>query len=128
MNGYAALADAVLVVHVLFVAFVVAGQGAILAGLWRHWHWVRNLTFRLAHLLAIGVVVLQSWLGMLCPLTVVESEFRRRAGQPVYAESFIAYWLHRVLYYQADEWVFTALYSAFGALVALTWIYGRPAR
>jgi polyferredoxin len=128
VNAYTLAADAVLLVHALFVAFVVIGQALILAGLWRGWRWVRNFRFRVTHLAAIGIVVAQGWLGVLCPLTVLENVLRRRAGQAPYAHSFIGHWLQRIIFYEAEAWVFTALYTAFGALVVLTWIYGRPVR
>ena len=126
MNGYSLMADTVLMLHALFVVFVVLGLLLIMTGAWRGWVWVRNPWFRAAHLGAIGVVVLQSWLGVLCPLTGLEDSLRARAGQPGYAGSFIAYWLHRLLFYQAPDWAFIALYSLFGALVALMWIICRP--
>lgn len=126
MNAWSLLADFVLVVHALFVGFVVIGQALILGGLWRGWAWVRQRAFRLAHLAAIGVVVLQGWLGMLCPLTIIENALRQRAGQLPYTGSFIQHWLHRIIFYEADGWVFTAVYTAFAALVALTWYYAPP--
>lgn len=126
MNAWSLLADFVLVVHALFVGFVVIGQALILGGLWRGWVWVRQRAFRLAHLAAIGVVVLQGWLGMLCPLTIIENALRQRAGQLPYTGSFIQHWLHRIIFYEADGWVFTAVYTAFAALVALTWYYAPP--
>ena len=66
-------ADAILTLHALFVAFVVLGLCCILVGGYRGWSWVRDRWFRLAHLAAIGVVVLQSWVGVICPLTRWES-------------------------------------------------------
>jgi polyferredoxin len=128
VNGWAVVADAVLVAHGLFVAFVVVGQGLVLAGVWRGWAWVRSLRFRIAHLVSIGVVVLQAWLGVLCPLTVLENWLRLRAGEAAYGTSFVQYWLHRVLFYDAEPWVFTAIYTAFGALVVATWLLAPPRR
>ena len=66
----ATLADAILILHVGIVAFVVLGTALILIGGWRRWRWVRGFIWRLAHLLLIAFVVLQTWLGALCPLTV----------------------------------------------------------
>jgi len=77
----ALLADLMLVVHALIVAFVIAGQLLILIGWARHWQWVRNRWFRLAHLATIVTVVLQAWLGRLCPLTVWERWLRPRRGR-----------------------------------------------
>lgn len=128
MNPYGVLADAVLLVHALFVAFVVIGQLLVLAGLAWGWRWVRNRRFRLWHLLAIGVVVLQAWAGVLCPLTILENRLRLQAGEAGYSGSFITHWLHRLIFFDAAPWVFTAAYSAFGALVVATWFWGRPRR
>jgi hypothetical protein len=122
---YSLLADTILVIHFAFVVFVVAGFVLILAGLLAHWTWIHNRVFRIAHLVAIGVVVLQAWFGQLCPLTIWENELRRRAGQSGYSESFVEHWLHKILFYEAEPWVFTAIYSAFGVLVVLVWFLGR---
>ena len=123
---YLLLADTILLVHLLFVVFVVFGLALIFVGKWRGWCWVRHFWFRLGHLFAIGYVVAQSWLGAICPLTIWEMQLRAKAGDAVYAGSFIAHWLQRLLYYQAPEWVFTLLYTTFGALVAASWFWVRP--
>ncbi len=71
------LADLVLLLHVLFVVFVVGGLFLIFLGGVRKWRWVRKPWFRLAHILAIGVVVVQSWFAVICPLTTTR---KRLAG------------------------------------------------
>lgn len=73
------MADTILVVHVLFVVFVVFGLLAIYAGYFLRWRWVRNKRFRILHLSAIGYVVVQSWLGAVCPLTTWEMALREEA-------------------------------------------------
>ena len=125
---YLIAADAILVTHALFVCFVVLGLALIFIGKWRGWTWVFQFGFRLAHLLAIAIVVLQSWLGMICPLTIWEMELRAAAGDQVYAGSFIAHWLQQLLYYRLPDWVFAMLYTAFGALVVASWFWVRPRR
>jgi len=117
---YRLAADGLLVLHVSFVLFVVIGLLLILAGGYAGWFWVRNRWFRLAHLGAIAVVVLQAWLGRICPLTIWEMALRERAGDAVYRGSFVAHWLGELLYYDAPGWVFTFVYTLFGALVLLT--------
>ena len=120
------LADIVLVVHFAFVAFVVGGLAAIWVGAAAGWRWVRNPWFRWIHLIAIGVVVVQAWLGVICPLTTWESALRARGGDATYEGSFIAHWLNELLYFQAPAWVFTLCYSLFGALVLASWFLVRP--
>ena len=123
---YAFSADALLVLHVLFVIFAVVGLALIYVGNFLSWSWVRNRWFRLMHLLGIGIVVLQSWFGLICPLTIWEMDLRTRAGQAVYEGSFITHWLSGLLYYHAPPWVFIVCYTAFGALVAFSWFLVPP--
>ena len=120
------LADVVLAVHAALALFVVSGPVLVLAGMGLGWRWTRNLWYRLAHLGAIGVVVAQAWAGWICPLTRWESGLRRAAGGDGYAGSFIGHWLQQALFYQAEPWVFTAAYTAFAVLVALTWWFAPP--
>jgi hypothetical protein len=82
----------------------------------------------LAHALFVGVVVLQAWFGIECPLTTLESDLRVEAGQAGYGSSFIQDWLYRLLYYRAPPAVFTLLYSLFGAAVVLVWWFAPPVR
>ena len=121
-------ADLTLAVHAAFIAFVVAGQGLILAGWMLGWDWPRNLTFRLIHAGAIALVVLESWFGVVCPLTWLEFRLRAAAGSPLQADSFVGYWLHRLIFYDAPPWTFTLAYTAFAALVAATLVFYPPNR
>jgi len=121
-------ADVILLLHVLFVAFVVIGLLLILVGKVRVWSWIRNPWFRLVHLAAITVVMIQSWLGLICPLTTIEMALRSRAGDTVYSGSFISHWLESILYYQVPPWIFVVCYMTFGAAVVASWFWIRPRR
>jgi len=123
---YAFAADFLLVTHVLFVAFVVFGLVLIFAGKYLYWRWIRNPWFRVSHLLGISVVVLQSWFGAICPLTIWEMNLRSKAGETGYEGSFLTHWLNELLYYQAPSWVFVVCYTAFGGLVLSSWFLVRP--
>ncbi len=123
---YQLLADVVLVVHFTVVVFVVGGLAVIVLGNRVGWRWVNRLWFRLAHLAAIAFVVLQSWLGQLCPLTILESWLRQQAGSAGYTRSFIEHWVQRIIFYEASPWAFTIIYTVFGLLVAAAWWYFPP--
>ncbi len=123
---YLFLADLILVTHALFVAFVVLGLAVIPVGGYRHWRWVRNWWFRLSHLAAIGIVVAESWLGLICPLTEWENRWREAAGGSAYSDAFIQHWLHRILFYDFAPWVFTVAYTVFGILVVAAWLLVPP--
>lgn len=123
---YLLAADLLLFSHVLFVAFVVLGLALILIGKLFDWTWVRNPWFRTTHLAAISIVVLQSWAGLICPLTTWEMSLRERAGDAVYSGSFISHWLESLLYYQAPAWMFAVCYTVFAIAVAASWFWVRP--
>ncbi len=125
-STYLIAADLTLALHAAFIAFVVGGQGFVLAGWLRGWGWTRRRGFRLAHLGAIGFVVAQTWLGLLCPLTVLESRLRALGGGSPYSSTFIGHWLQRLIYFDVSAWVFTALYTTFGALVVVSYLAYPP--
>ena len=124
----ALLADAILVLHLGVVAFVVLGALAIPFGAWRRWRWVRGFRWRATHLALMGVIALQAWLGALCPLTVWEQALRRRAGEAGYDASFVEHWLSRLIFFEAPWWIFVAVYSGFAGFVLLLWLFVPPRR
>ena len=120
------LANAVLVVHAGIAAFVVAGLALTVIGNLKHWRWVNNAWFRIAHVAAIGIIVAESWLGFICPLTTLEMWLRARAGEASYGGGFIKHWLQQLLYYSAPPWVFVVVYTVFALLVLVIWWYFPP--
>jgi hypothetical protein len=125
---YGFLADLMVTAHVAYVAFVVVGQILIWVGLARGWRWVRNFWFRIAHLAAIGAVVLEEFMEWRCPLTVWEEQLRDLAGQPFSGETFLSRLMHFLIFYRAEPWVFTTIYVVCGALVLGTFLLYPPRR
>lgn len=126
---YELLADLIVAVHFLFILFVIGGEVAIILGVVRRWSWVRNLWFRLAHVLAIVIVAMEAVTGVICPLTTWEWNLRERAGQIVEDDiSFVGRLIRDVLYYELPPWVFTTAYVAFALLVIVTFIVAPPRR
>lgn len=118
------LADVVLVVHALFVLFVVGGLAAIWIGIALDARFAYNVWFRAAHLGAIAFVVVESIAGFLCPLTLWEDALRGTATEA----GFLQRWIHAWLFWDFPSWAFTLAYAAFGALVAGTWLMFPPRR
>jgi hypothetical protein len=126
---YGALADALSAVHLSFVLFVVIGQLLIVVGVFAGWGWVRNPWFRLAHFLAIGIVVFETLCGIECPLTTWERGLRTAAGQEDFNQdaSFIGRLVRSLLFYPKDiEPMLQKIYIAFGLLVLLTLVFAPP--
>jgi len=120
------LADSIVVFHACYVAFVVLGLVAILAGIVFRWGWVRNFWFRAIHLLMISIVVGEALVGVPCPLTVWEKLLRTRAGEASYAGDFLGHWAHRLIFYRAEPWVFTLIYAVFGLAVVSAFVLSPP--
>jgi hypothetical protein len=126
MGCYRFLADAVVVVHFAYVAFVVLGMAAILAGVGLGWQWVRNFWFRTIHLLMIAVVVAESLCGILCPLTEWEDRLRELAGEANGPGSFIGRWVDKLLFVDVSPLALTVCYCVFGLAVVLMLILAPP--
>ena len=118
------LADIILIIHFLFVLFVVGSVPLIWIGARLGWRFVRNVRFRLAHLGAILFVSMESIAGMVCPLTLLEDLLRQSPTDT----SFIQRWLHGILFYDVPEGVLTVLYLTFAILVAITFKLVPPSR
>jgi len=85
---YRVLADVVLVLHLLFVAFVVAGGLSVLRWPWMAW----------LHLPALAWGATVEFTGWICPLTPLENLLRRSGGEAGYQGGFIEHYLMPVLY------------------------------
>jgi hypothetical protein len=85
---YRALADLVLVVHLLFVLFVVLGGLLVLR--WPAVAWL--------HIPAAVWGVLIEYTGWICPLTPLENSLRVRGGEAGYSGGFIQHYIQPLLY------------------------------
>ena len=85
---YRLLADAVLMLHLLFIGFVIFGGLLALRATW----------IALAHIPAACWGVFIELTGGLCPLTLMEVGLRRIAGDAGYSGSFIEHYLLPIIY------------------------------
>jgi hypothetical protein len=122
------LADAVLVLHVAFIVFVVGGLVAVVLGNLRGWRWVNAWWLRATHLAAIGFVVAESVFDMPCPFTTLEAWLRPREAAQAYSQGFIAHWLERLFSYATPPWVFSVTDAGIGLLTLIAWWYFPPRR
>ena len=118
------LADAILLLHLATVSFIVGGLPLIYIGAALHWAWVRARCWRVLHVAAIVIVAAESVVGVACPLTVWEDTLRGQQS----GTGFIERWIHLILFYDAPAWVFTVAYVFFAALVVAAWFAVPPTR
>lgn len=87
-HAFRLLADATVVVHLGFVAFVLLG--GLLALRWPRLMWL--------HLPAAVWGIWIELSGLVCPLTPLENWLRQRGGEDTYSASFVEQYLLPVLY------------------------------
>ncbi len=119
------MADTILVIHFLYALFIIAGFVFIWTGFLAGWDSIRNPVFRYLHLSAMGIVVVESVFGIVCPLTWLENTIRNTSG-PLYEEGFIPYWIHTLLFYDLPPRVFLIIYIAFFVLMIVSFIVIPP--
>jgi hypothetical protein len=101
---YKLAADAVVLLHLGFVMFVVAGGLLVF-----RWRWIALL-----HLPVVVWAVLLEFHGWLCPLTPLELSLRESGGQAGYSGGFVEHYILPVLYPVELD---TTLQFAMGSLV-----------
>jgi hypothetical protein len=86
--AYRILADLILVLHLGFIVFVMAGGFLVLRR--RRVAWI--------HVPAVVWAVLIEFMGWLCPLTPLEIWARTQAGETGYSGGFVEHYLLPVVY------------------------------
>jgi hypothetical protein len=119
---YRLLADAVVVLHLGFVGFVVLG--GLLALRWPRVAWV--------HLPAAAWGAWVEFAGRICPLTPLENWLRRESGGEGYSASFVEHYLIPILYPAALtrelQWMLGGIVIAVNAAVYAVVLLGRRSR
>jgi RsiW-degrading membrane proteinase PrsW (M82 family) len=153
MNWHIVLANVIVVAHLIYVAIVLVIIPLIFVGWWRRWKWVRNFWVRIIHFLMMGVVVVETGLGVPCPLTIWERDLRLAGGQfdyvrdsdgdivvdenflptPIYTdgyeEDFVRRCVHQFLFYDPSSvppWVLHVCYFIIGGVILLSLILVPP--
>src|SRR3954464_3653043 len=84
---YGYLADLVVVLHALYVGYVVFGQLLIIVAAPFRWQWARNPWFRFTHLGVIAFVVYEQFYNIRCFLSVWEEKLKEWGGVTPNAEN-----------------------------------------
>lgn len=114
------LAAIILAVHVLIIAFNIAGLIAVPLGAWRGWRFVHAPLLRVLHIISLGVTAIQAMLGQACFLT--DWQFAASGGQGD-AEPLVMRWVNSLVYWNIPLEVFTLIYvSVLMYALALLWL------
>jgi hypothetical protein len=85
---YRFLADAIIIIHLIFILFVILG--GLLA--------LRNKRWSIVHLPAVIWAAAIEFKGWICPLTPLENLFRAKGGNAIYQGDFIEHYLLPIIY------------------------------
>lgn len=109
---YMVLADLTVLVHFLWVAFIILGA------IWGR----TSRAVRIVHLSGLGLAVILNVMQWYCPLTHLETWLRQRhSQQEPYPGSFIAHYLEKLIYVEIPM---RAMIAPTLILLAITlWIY-----
>jgi hypothetical protein len=117
---YLALADAVLVLHLAFILFVVLGAFLVL----------RRRSLMWLHLPAVIWGALIEFAGWICPLTPLEIWLRAQGGDRGYSGGFIEHYLGALIYPEGLtrelQWLLGAFVLAINAAIYLRVWRSRP--
>ncbi len=111
------IADALLLLHFSLAAFITLGFFIIPIGYKLGWNWIKNRNLRLLHLSLMGVITVETIVGLTCPLTVLENMFR----DVDYSTSFMSYWIVQILYWDLPSQIFVILYWLCLGWVLILW-------
>ena len=100
------MADAVVVLHAIFIVFVLAGGALVL----------RHRRVAIVHLPAVAWGAWTEFTGALCPLTPLENALRRAAGDAGYPGGFVEHYAIPILY---PEGLTPQMQLAFGVVVVM---------
>jgi len=113
------IADVVTAAHIGYFLFVVFGTAAIIAGAVQRWKWIRNPWFRLGHVTAAGIVVIEDVFKLQCPLNTIEWNLRTSAGSAKEAAAGAGALLDQLLRHTLPGSVVHATYWSLGALLVV---------
>jgi len=102
--------------HFTFLLFIVFG--AWLGGRSRRWKYL--------HIACMGYGVLIEVFYWVCPLTYLEQALWRKAGRGSYDESFVPYYLNKLIYLEAPQW--SLILAAVAVLAVNLLLYARWSR
>jgi len=117
------MADIVLLVHILWILFVVANVPIIILGYFLSWRFIENNFYRTLHLCLVALVFLETIFGIACPLTTLERMLR---GSFKSESGFVATILHRWFFFNFPTYVFAIAYGLFLMLVVTCYLVVPP--
>ena len=114
--------EIVLLLHFSIFLFMIFSFILIPFGYFQKWEWVKNIYFRSIHLILMGFILIETILGFMCPLTILENFLR--ADQKV--DNIFTEIIHQIMYWDLTNYQFIILYFLSLSYIIFLWFYFRP--
>ena len=104
--------------HICYFLFAVGGFVSILIGAVKRWSWIRNAWFRIGHLAAVYIVILENVFRIQCPLNTLESNLRSTSAS-VEPASATGGFLDYLLFHTIPGRLLDVMYWSLGVVLVI---------
>ena len=118
------LSEIVLLLHFSIFLFMILSFILIPYGYFQKWEWVKNIYFRSIHLILMGIILIETILGFMCPLTILENFLR--ADKKI--DNIFSKIIHQIMYWDFTNYQFIILYLLSLSYFIFLWFYFRPSQ
>ena len=115
------IADLILIIHFLIVIFIISLLILVPYGYYKKWIWVSSKKVRYTHVFLMSFVTIESFLGNICPLTVLENNLRG----VITNQTFVSKYLSKIIFFNFPSYVFLTLYFT-GFLIVIYFCLKYP--
>ncbi len=114
--------EIVLLFHFCIFLFIILSFILIPLGYYQKWEWVKNKYYRLIHLVLMGIVFIETILGFMCPLTILENFLRN----DIEINNKITQFIHQIMYWNLPTYQFIILYLLSLFYLIYLWFFFKP--
>ena len=114
--------EIVLLFHFSIFLFMILSFFLIPLGYYQKWEWVKNKYYRLIHLFLMGIIFIETILGFMCPLTILENFLRNN----IEINNKITKIVHQIMYWDLPTYQFIILYLLSLLYLIFLWFFFKP--
>ena len=114
--------EIILLLHLLIFLFITSSFILIPIGYFQKWEWVKNKYYRSIHLILMGIISIETILGFMCPLTILENYFR----DDIKVDNKLTEIAHQILYWDLPNYQFIILYILSFSYLIFLWFFFKP--
>ena len=114
--------EIVLFFHFFIFLFITFSFFLIPFGYFKKWEWVKNKYYRLIHLVLMGIILIETILGFMCPLTILENFLRNN----IEVDNNLTQIIHQIMYWNLPNYQFIILYILSFSYLIFLWFFFKP--